>query len=87
MQALGPRAEKKSIANSKDVRVSIPGEQLKKVTESIKEAVEMGAVTIAFPQRDVHLDATGPLEVRVVSESSGSEASKRFSVVQTQSED
>jgi small-conductance mechanosensitive channel len=27
-------------------------------------------ITIAFPQRDVHLDATGPLEVRVVSEDS-----------------
>jgi len=44
-------------------------------------------VTIAFPQRDVHLNANGPLDIRVVSEPSGSEASKRFSVVQKQTED
>ena len=45
VQSLGPVAEKKTIASSKDVKVSVPPEQLKKVTESIKEATEMGYVT------------------------------------------
>jgi HPt (histidine-containing phosphotransfer) domain-containing protein len=45
VQSLGPVAEKKTIASSKDVKVSVPPEQLKKVTESIKEATEMGDVT------------------------------------------
>ena len=35
---------------------------------AIDDAFKEAGVTIAFPQRDVHLDATGPLEVRVVSE-------------------
>jgi len=35
---------------------------------SIDNAFKEAGVTIAFPQRDVHLDATGALEVRVVSE-------------------
>ena len=34
---------------------------------AIDNAFKETGVTIAFPQRDVHLDATGPLEVRVVS--------------------
>ena len=37
-------AEKKTIASSKDIKVSVPPEQLKKVTESIKAAVELGDV-------------------------------------------
>jgi len=41
---------------------------------AIDNAFKEAGVTIAFPQRDVHLDATGPLEVRVVSAPSGSEA-------------
>ena len=45
VQSLGPVAEKKTIASSKDVKVSVPPEQLKKVTESIKDATEMGDVT------------------------------------------
>jgi potassium efflux system protein len=40
---------------------------------SIDNTFKEAGVTIAFPQRDVHLDATGPLEVRVVSRRSGSE--------------
>ena len=41
---------------------------LHKLNVSIDDAFKEEGVTIAFPQRDVHLDATGPLEVRVVSE-------------------
>jgi potassium efflux system protein len=48
------------------------------IDNTFKEA----GVTIAFPQQDVHLDATGPLEVRVVSEPSGSETAKRSSAAQ-----
>ncbi len=48
------------------------------IDNTFKEA----GVTIAFPQRDVHLDATGPLEVRVVSEPSASEAHIRSSAGQ-----
>ena len=36
-------------------------------------------ITIAFPQRDVHLDASSPLEVRVVSDSSSLKPGKRSS--------
>ncbi len=43
---------------------------------TIDTAFKKAGVTIAFPQRDVHLDATNPLEVRVVSGPSGSEAQK-----------
>jgi len=46
---------------------------------SIDNAFKEAGVTIAFPQQDVHLDATGPLEVRVVSAPSGSEVEKRSS--------
>jgi potassium efflux system protein len=49
---------------------------------AIDNAFKDAGVTIAFPQRDVHLDATGPLEVRVVEEPSGSKAHIRSSVVQ-----
>jgi HPt (histidine-containing phosphotransfer) domain-containing protein len=44
VQSLGPTVEKKTIASSKDARVSVPPEQIKKVTESIKAAVELGDV-------------------------------------------
>jgi potassium efflux system protein len=43
-----------------------------------KEFREAG-ITIAFPQRDVHLDAAGPLEVRMVSGSSDPRPAKRLS--------
>jgi potassium efflux system protein len=49
---------------------------------AIDNAFKEAGVTIAFPQRDVHLDATGPLEVRVVEEPSGSKAHIRSSVAQ-----
>jgi potassium efflux system protein len=50
------------------------------IDNTFKEA----GVTIAFPQRDVHLDATGPLEVRVVSEPSASKAHIRSSAGQNE---
>jgi potassium efflux system protein len=48
----------------------------------IDKKFRQAGISIAFPQRDVHLDATGPLEVRVVSEPSGSEGGKRSSAAQ-----
>lgn len=36
------------------------------VRHRIDEALREAGVTIAFPQRDVHLDAAGPIEVRVL---------------------
>jgi len=42
---------------------------------AIDNAFKEAGLTIAFPQQDVHLDATGPLEVRVVSEPSGTKGS------------
>jgi potassium efflux system protein len=39
---------------------------------AIDKEFRQAGITIAFPQRDVHLDASSPLEVRVVSEPSGS---------------
>jgi potassium efflux system protein len=43
---------------------------LHELNVTIDNAFKEAGVTIAFPQRDVHLDATGPLEVRVVSDPS-----------------
>ena len=67
-----------------EVRVYINGIEdwwimLHELNLTIDNAFKEAGVTIAFPQRDVHLDASGPLEVRVVSEPSGSEAGKRSS--------
>lgn len=36
----------------------------------ITDAFEKAGIVIAFPQRDVHLDATGPLEIKMLSSSS-----------------
>jgi len=48
------------------------------MNRAIDKEFRKAGITIAFPQRDVHLDATGPLEVRVVSEEpAGSKAGKR----------
>jgi CheY-like chemotaxis protein len=44
VQTLGPTAEKKTIASSEDARASVPPELIKKATESIKAAAEMGDV-------------------------------------------
>jgi potassium efflux system protein len=45
---------------------------LHSINQAIDKEFAKAGITIAFPQRDVHLDAAGPLEVRVVSEPSGS---------------
>ena len=55
---------------------------LHELNVAIDNAFKEAGVTIAFPQRDVHLDATGPLEVRVVAEPSGSNAHIRSSAAQ-----
>jgi CheY-like chemotaxis protein len=44
VQMLGPTAEKKTIAHDEDARASVPPEQIKKVTEKINAAVELGDV-------------------------------------------
>jgi potassium efflux system protein len=46
---------------------------------TIDKSFRQAGITIAFPQRDVHLDASSPLEVRVVSETSGSKIARRSS--------
>jgi potassium efflux system protein len=43
-------------------------QMLHELNLAIDNAFKEAGVTIAFPQRDVHLDATDPLEVRVVSD-------------------
>ena len=70
-----------------ELRVYIKGidnwwPMLHELNVAIDNAFKEAGVTIAFPQRDVHLDATGPLEVRVVEEPSGSKAHIRSSVAQ-----
>jgi len=55
---------------------------LHELNVAIDNAFKEAGVTIAFPQQDVHLDATGPLEVRVVSEASGSKPHMRSSTAQ-----
>ena len=59
---------------------------LHELNVAIDNAFKEAGVTIAFPQRDVHLDATGPLEVRVVSAPAGSEAGKRSTAAQKESD-
>jgi len=54
-----------------EVRVFIDGiddwiPMLHKLNQSVDRAFREAGVTISFPQRDVHLDQIGPLEVRVV---------------------
>ena len=44
VQNLGATVEKKSIASRKDARAAVPPEQIKKVTERIKAAVDLGDV-------------------------------------------
>jgi potassium efflux system protein len=68
-----------------ELRVYIDGiddyiPMLHELNVAIDDAFKEAGVTIAFPQRDVHLDSGGPLEVRVVSEGpSGLKAAKKES--------
>jgi potassium efflux system protein len=41
---------------------------LHKLNQTVDREFRKANVTISFPQRDVHLDQIGPLEVRVVSD-------------------
>jgi potassium efflux system protein len=50
------------------------------MNRAIDKEFRQAGITIAFPQRDVHLDASSPLEVRVVSEQSNSKTGKFSSV-------
>jgi potassium efflux system protein len=52
------------------------------MNRAIDKEFRKAGITIAFPQRDVHLAATGPLDVRVVSEPTGSKPGKRPSAAQ-----
>ena len=49
------------------------------MNRAIDKEFRNAGITIAFPQRDVHLDASGPLDVRVLSESTDSKVDKRSS--------
>ena len=40
----------------------------------ISEAFEKDGIVIAFPQRDVHLDASKPLEIRMIGDQAGTES-------------
>jgi potassium efflux system protein len=55
-----------------EVRVFVNGidnwyPMLHRLNRTIDREFRKAGITIAFPQRDVHLDASGPLEVKVVS--------------------
>jgi potassium efflux system protein len=50
------------------------------INRAIDKEFRQADITIAFPQRDVHLDATSPLEVRVVSTPSGSKSEKASTI-------
>jgi potassium efflux system protein len=41
---------------------------LHKLNQAVDREFRKAGVTISFPQRDVHLDQIGPLDVRVVSD-------------------
>jgi potassium efflux system protein len=44
---------------------------------AIDREFRKAGISIAFPQRDIHLDAVGPLEVRVVRDSNPPSASEK----------
>ena len=60
---------------------------LHEMNRAIDKEFRQAGITIAFPQRDVHLDAAGPLDIRVVSEPPSSGTSKRSSVAQKQADE
>ena len=68
-----------------ELRVFIKGiddwiPMLHSMNRAIDKEFRQAGITIAFPQRDVHLDATSPLEVRVVSAPSGSKSAKTSTI-------
>lgn len=75
-----------------EVRVYVKGidhwiPMLHKMNRTIDKEFRQAGITIAFPQRDVHLDTTGPLDIRVVSEEpSGFKAARRPSAPQREPE-
>lgn len=64
-----------------EIRVFINGmddwiPMLHKLNQAVDREFRKAGVTISFPQRDVHLDQIGPLEVRVVSDQTDSNPMK-----------
>jgi small-conductance mechanosensitive channel len=66
-----------------EYRVSTISELHKAINRKFAQA----GIKIAFPQRDVHMDVAGPLEVRVVSHPADAEAGKQPSAAQNKPED
>ena len=56
--------ELRIFVNKIDIRVSVTDELHMAIDEEFKKA----GISIAFPQRDVHLDKIGPIEVKVIPE-------------------
>ncbi len=46
------------------------------IRHAINELLEKAGIVISFPQRDVHLDSSKPLEVKVLSSGSDTETKK-----------
>jgi potassium efflux system protein len=65
----------RAFLGSIDYRLSTITELHKAINRKLAQA----GINIAFPQRDVHMDLAGPLEVRVVSDLPDPEAGKRSS--------
>jgi potassium-dependent mechanosensitive channel len=73
----------RAFLGSIDYRLSTITELHKAINRKFAQA----GINIAFPQRDVHMDVAGPLEVRVVSDPSNPEAGKRSSAARNKPED
>ncbi len=71
-----------------EIRVFIKGIEdwipmLHAINRTINDEFNEKGIVIAFPQRDVHLDANAPLPVRVVPEQAGQMSSKQQPVLKT----
>ena len=81
LKSPAPQAVFKGFGDSSldfEVRVFINGiddwiPMLHAMNKAIDQAFRKAGVSISFPQRDVHLDQVGPLEVRVVANGEGME--------------
>ena len=75
-----------------EVRVYVKGIEhwipmLHEMNRTIDKEFRQAGITIAFPQRDVHLNTTGPLDIRMVSEEpSGFKAARGPSAPQRETE-